>query len=96
VAGSGFEHGPHHSDPNHRSSGSISAGLPAGLEHPEAGQPRWRAPPKREGKASSVAGSSVQRQPNMRMKLTARGGRLKRKRAFLSAAATGCSLCAIR
>jgi hypothetical protein len=43
-----------------------------------------------------VAGSSVQRQPNMRMKLTARGGRLKRKRASLSAAATGCSLSTIR
>ena len=33
---------------------------------------------------------------NKRMKLTARGGRLKRKASFLSAAATGCSLCAIR
>jgi len=36
------------------------------------------------------------RQPNMRMKLTARGGRLKRNGSFLPAAATGCSLCAIR
>jgi hypothetical protein len=34
--------------------------------------------------------------PNQRMKLTARGGRLKRKRSFVCAAATGCSLCAIR
>ncbi len=34
--------------------------------------------------------------PNQRMKLTARGGRLKRKNSFLSAAATGRSVCAIR
>jgi len=34
--------------------------------------------------------------PNQRMKLAARGGRVKRKESFLSAAATGCSLCAIR
>jgi hypothetical protein len=34
--------------------------------------------------------------PNQRMKLTARGGRLKGNWSFLSAAATGCSLCAIR
>jgi hypothetical protein len=47
-----------------------------------------------QGKHSKVRG--LPRQPNMRMKLTARGGRLKRKRTFLSAAATGCSLCAIR
>ena len=47
-----------------------------------------------QGNHSKVRG--LPRQPNMRMKLTARGGRLKRKRAFLSAAATGCSLCAIR
>jgi len=47
-----------------------------------------------QGKHSKVRG--LPRQPNMRMKLTAGGGRLKRKRAFLSAAATGCSLCAIR
>jgi hypothetical protein len=43
-----------------------------------------------------VVGSVVRGLPNMRMKLTARGGRLKRKRLFLSAAATACSLCAIR
>ena len=34
--------------------------------------------------------------PNQRMKLTARGGRMKGKESFWSAAATGCSLCAIR
>ncbi len=34
--------------------------------------------------------------PNMRMKLTARGGRLKGNGLFLSAAAAGRSLCAIR
>ena len=34
--------------------------------------------------------------PNQRMKLTARGGRVKRNGSFLSAAATGCSLCAFR
>jgi hypothetical protein len=57
-------------------------------------------PPKREGKGSSVAGSSVQRQPNMRMKLSARGRRLEAEGqvvAFLLIApAAGCSLCAIR
>jgi hypothetical protein len=34
--------------------------------------------------------------PNQRMKLSARGGRLKGNRSFVSAAATGCSLCAFR
>lgn len=34
--------------------------------------------------------------PNQRMKLTARGGRLKKKRSVLCAAATGRSLCTIR
>jgi hypothetical protein len=34
--------------------------------------------------------------PNQRMKLPARGGRLKRNWSFLFAAATGCSLCAFR
>ena len=34
--------------------------------------------------------------PNQRMKLSARGGRLMENRVFLSAAATGCSLCAVR
>ncbi len=33
--------------------------------------------------------------PNQRMKLTARGGRLKRNGSILSSAATGCRLCAI-
>jgi len=33
---------------------------------------------------------------NQRMKLTTCGGRLKRKNSILSAAATGCSLCAFR
>jgi hypothetical protein len=47
-----------------------------------------------QGKHSKVRG--LPRQPNMRMKLTARGGRLKMKRICLCAAATGCSLCAIR
>jgi len=47
-----------------------------------------------QGKHSMVRG--LPRQPNMRMKLTARGGRLKRNGSFLPAAATGCSLCAIR
>jgi len=42
-----------------------------------------------QGKHSNVRG--LPRQPNMRMKLTARGGRLKGKESFLSAAATGCS-----
>jgi hypothetical protein len=34
--------------------------------------------------------------PNQRMKLSARDGRVKRNWSILSAAATGCSLCAIR
>jgi len=34
--------------------------------------------------------------PNQRMKLTARGGRVKRRVSFWAAAATGCSLCAFR
>jgi len=34
--------------------------------------------------------------PNMRLKLTARGGRLRGNRLFLSAAAAGRSLSAIR
>ena len=34
--------------------------------------------------------------PNMRMKLSARGGRVERNRLFLSAAAAGRSLSAIR
>jgi hypothetical protein len=95
VPGSGFERGSHHSDPIIGFQGVSQRRFRRGLSISEQASQVAR-PPEREGKGSSVAGSSVQRQPNMRMKLTARGGRLKRKRAFLSAAATGCSLCAIR
>ena len=37
-----------------------------------------------------------ERLPNQRMKLPARGGRLVGNGSILSAAATGCSLCAFR
>jgi len=41
-------------------------------------------------------GRDENRPPNMRMKLAARGGRVIGKESFLSAAAAGRSLCAIR
>jgi hypothetical protein len=47
-----------------------------------------------QGKHSKVRG--LPRQPNMRLKLTARGGRLRRNWSLLSAAAAGRSLSAIR
>jgi hypothetical protein len=74
----------------------ISAVRPAGRDSPWPVGVRLHARSQRTARGSSVAGSVVRGLPNMRMKLTARGGRMKRKRVFLSAAATGCSLCAIR
>jgi len=95
VFGSGFERGPHHSDPIIGFQGVSQRGFRRGLSISEQAT-QGGAPTEARRKGKLCGGSSVQRQPNMRMKLSARGGRLKRKRAFLSAAATGCSLCAIR
>jgi hypothetical protein len=96
VPGSGFEHGPHHSDPSIVLQGVSQRGFRRGRGHLEVGKLRGRARSLGEEREAMWQAGSVQRQPNMRMKLTARGGRLKRKRPFLSAATTGCSLCAIR
>ena len=43
-----------------------------------------------------MAASSMGRHPNMRMKLTARGGHFWWNESLLIVAAAGCSLCAIR